>query len=235
MKSERMYKKTLLLGCVLALGACQTSGSVDTPEDRASKIDKAMQSAALSAGNTGKSLQVLERVYKRKSGDEQAAIDYASALRKNDYINQASIVLEPFATDSNASSTAQAEFSAIMLAKGEYDLAESYAQKAIISDDNNADAYHHLGIALEARSMHEEAERAFRKGLELWEGDPTTIMNNLALNLASQNHLDEAAEILQKAREISPNRTEIERNLRIVSALQQSDGSPVPKPKKKPL
>jgi len=82
--------------------------------------------------------------------------------------------------------------------------------------------------------MHEEAERAFRKALDLWEGDPTSIMNNLALNLASQGHLDEAAEILQKARDVSPNRTEIERNLRIVTALQQSNGIPVPKPKKKP-
>jgi Flp pilus assembly protein TadD len=238
MKYNRINKKILMLSCVLALGACQTSGStVTTPQDRASKIDNAMQRAALSAnrsGNAGKSLKVLERIYKRKSNDEQAAIDYAAALRRNDYVNRASIILEPFATDKEASSAAQTEFSAIMLAKGEYKLAERYAQKAILSDENNPEAYHYLGVSLDAQSMYEEAERAFRKALDLWEGDPTSIMNNLALNLASQGHLDEAAEILQKARDISPNKREIERNLRIITALQQSNGIPVPKPKKKP-
>lgn len=238
MKPYRINKKILMLGCVLALGACQTSGStVNTPQDRATKIDNAMQRAALSAnrsGDTNRSLQVLERIYKRKSDNEQAAIDYAGALRKNDYVNRAAIVMEPFATSKTASSAAKTEFSAIMLAKGDYNQAERSAQQAILKDENNATAYHYLGIALDAQSLHEEAERAFRKALELWEGDPTSIMNNLALNLASQGHLDEAAEILQKARDVSPNRTEIERNLRIVTALQQSNGTPVPKPSKKP-
>ena len=167
-------------------------------------------------------------MYKRQ------AIDYAVALRQNDFTNRAAIVLEPFATDSNATSVAKSEFAAIMLAKGDYTLAKAYAEQAILIDESNAEAYHYLGIALDAKSKHEDAERAFRKALDLWEGDPTSIMNNLALNLASQGHVNEAAEILQKAREISPNRLEIERNLRIITALQQSDGTPVPKPKKKP-
>jgi len=238
MKHNRINKKILMLGCVLALGACQTSGStVTTPQDRASKIDNAMQRAALNASgahSSNKSLKTLERIYKRKSESEQAAIDYAAALRRNDFTNRAAIVLEPFATDKDSSSGAKTEFAAIMLAKGDYKLGERYAQQAIIKNDNNASAYHYLGVALDAQSMHEEAERAFRKALDLWEGDPTSIMNNLALNLASQGHLDESAEILQKASDISPNKREIERNLRIVTALQQSNGTPVPKPKKKP-
>ena len=232
-------RKTLLLAsCVLALGACQTSGSTTTtPQDRSSQIDSAMQRAAISANrskNANKPISVLERIYKRNSDSEQAAIDYAAALRKNDFVNRASIIMEPFATVPNASSASKAEFSAIMLAKGDYKLAERYAQQAVTIDETNSEAYHFLAIALDAQSEHEKAERAFRKALDLWDGNPTSIMNNLALNLATQGHLDEAAEILQKAREISPNRTEIERNLRIVTALQQSDGTPVPKPKKKP-
>ena len=236
MKHTRINKKILMLGCVLALGACQTSGStVTTPQDRAAKIDSAMQRAALSSNRSGgKSLSAAERAYKRNSESEQAAIDYAAALRRNDFLNRASLVLEPFATDKDASSGAKTEFAAIMLAKGDYKLGEKYAQQAVLKNDNNASAYHYLGVALDAQSMHEEAERAFRKALDLWEGDPTSIMNNLALNLASQGHLDEAAEILQKARDISPNKREIERNLRIVTALQQSDRIPVAKPKKKP-
>jgi len=239
MKYYRINKNILMLGCILALGACQTTGvNTTTPNDRSAKIDNAMQRASLNAnrsGNANKSLSFLERNYKRKSNDEQAAIDYAAALRRNDYVNRASIIMEPFATDADASSASKTEFSAIMLAKGDYKLAERYAQQAIKKNDSNPEAYHYLGVSLDAQSEYEKAERAFRKALDLWQGDPTSIMNNLALNLASQGHLDEAAEILQKAREVSPNRTEIERNLRIVTALQQSNGIPVPKPTKKPI
>jgi Flp pilus assembly protein TadD len=72
---------------------------------------------------------------------------------------------------------------------------------------------------LDSKGKHVEAERAFRKGLDIWEGDPIPIMNNLALNLASQNNLEEAYEILMRAKTIAPNRIEVERNLRIVKAL----------------
>ncbi|NCT40513.1 MAG: tetratricopeptide repeat protein [Alphaproteobacteria bacterium] len=238
MKPYRINKTILMASCVFALGACQTTSSTSTPpQSRSSKIDNAMQRAAISAkrsGNANKSLSVLEQIYKRNSNNEQSAIDYAAALRRNDYVNRASIIMEPFATDPEASSASKTEFSAIMLAKGDYKLAERYAQQAVTRDETNPEAYHFLGVALDAQSEHEKAERAFRKALDLWDGDPTSIMNNLALNLASQGHLDEAADILQKAREVSPNREEIERNLRIITALQQSNGIPVPKPKKKP-
>ena len=91
-------------------------------------------------------------------------------------------------------------------------------------DDKSYTAYHMLGIALDAQGEHQPAEDAFRKGLEFWQGDPAPILNNLGLNLAAQGFLDEAAEVLRKALATSPNREEIERNLRIVSALRESGG-----------
>lgn len=222
---------------VLLLAACQTSGTTTVPGDRSAQIDAALERAAASAnrsGNVNKSLNALEKIYKRNPDNEKAAIDYAAALRKNDYLNRASVVMEPLADSAESSSAAKTEFAAIALALGQHDKAEKYAQKAILQDEKNFNAYHHLGISLDAQGMHKEGERAFRKGLELWEGDPTPIMNNLALNLASQEYLDEAAEILQKALALSPRRRELERNLRIITALQQSNGIPVPKPGKKP-
>ena len=104
-----------------------------------------------------------------------------------------------------------------------------------MQDSNDARAYHYLGIALDAQGKHPEAEKAFRKGLDMWQGDPTPIMNNLALNLSSQGYLDEASEILEKARAVSPNRLEVERNLRIITALRQSENPTTPKPRKKPV
>ncbi len=240
MTSRKPSKLILALSASILLTACQTGKSIEAgpaSETQAEKIDSALQRAATSAsraGSTEQSLAMLEKIYKRNSEDEQAALDYAAALRKEDQLNRAAIVIAPFANDPNSSSAVKTEYAGIALAQGQYQEAEKYAQKAIIQDEKNAMAYHYLGIALDTQGQHEKGERAFRKGLELWEGDPTTIMNNLALNLASQGYLDEAAEILQKARVVAPGRKEIERNLRIITALQQSNGTPVPKPAVKP-
>ena len=226
----------LIASTSIFLTACQTAQSVNTPtQSRAEAVDAAMERSGTKVDSDAKPLSVAEEAYKRNSDDEKAALDYAAALRKNDFLNRAAIVLKPFAAKEDSSSAVKTEYAAIALAQGQYQDAEKYAQKAIVQDDKNAEAYHYLGIALDARGEHEKGERAFRKGLDLWEGDPTTIMNNLALNLASQGYLDEAAEILHKAKSIAPYRAEVERNLRIITALQQSKGIPVPKPRAKPV
>ncbi|MCC7304785.1 MAG: tetratricopeptide repeat protein [Alphaproteobacteria bacterium] len=182
----------------------------------------------------GQSLGSLEKAYARNSADPDLATQYAMALREADYAGRAATVLEPFANDSKSPASAKREYAAIQLALGNDEEAEKYAQKAVLQDPADGKAYHYLGIALDAQGKHPEAERAFRKGLDLWQGDPVAIMNNLALNLSAQGYLDEAAEILEKAKAIAPDRIEVERNLRIVTALRQSENPTTPKPKKRP-
>lgn len=227
-----------LAACILVSG-CTTTSASHSPDEasRSDKIDSALERAAMSSaasGYKGQNLSYLEKIYKRKSDDPEAALNYAAALREADYLNRAAMVLSPFADDASTPAAMKTEFSAIQLAMGNNVIAEEYAQKAIIQDEKDFRAYHYLGISLDAQGHHKEAERALRKGLDYWEGDPTTIMNNLALNLASQGFLDEASEILLKAQAIAPNRVEIERNLRIITALKQSESVPPPKPKEKP-
>ncbi len=237
MTSHTNTKILLMIATSVLLSACKTAQSIDQPGvGESARIDSALQRAADAAHgkSNSPSLSVAEKNYSRNPDNQDAALDYAAALRKNDNLNRAAIVLGPFAKDDKSSSAVKTEYAAITLAQGQYKEAEKFAQKAIVQDEKNAQAYHYLGIALDAQGVHDKAERAFRKGLELWEGDPTTIMNNLALNLASQEYLDEAAEILQKAMTISPGRTELERNFRIVTALQQSSAGPIPKPAAKP-
>ncbi len=232
----------LMLGTtgVLALGACATAGpdvAAARKDDRTAKVEKALENAMVNAAEkAGQPLPALERDYKRNSKDSEVATAFARALREDEQLNKAVIVLSPFARESGASSAVLSEFSAIQLAIGDYETAETFARKAILKDPKNFRAYQVLGIALDGRGYSKQAEVAFRKGLELWEGDPSTIMNNLALNLVSQGQLDEASQILQRASASAPNRPEIERNLRIVTALQQQPGPPraasVKKPKK---
>ena len=224
MKNIYFKNIVLLSASALALSACNTTGS-QSSLDRTAKINNVLERAARDAarvGHTEQSLQILKNRYKRNSNDPLIATEYASALRSLDYLNRASIVIAPFARDEEAPLYTKNEFTAIQLALGNYVVAEDFAQQVIIADNTNAQAFQYLGIALDAQGMYEEAERAYRKGLEHWEGDPTSIMNNLALNLATQGYVDEAVEILEKAQSIAPDRMEVERNLRIVRTLQET-------------
>jgi Flp pilus assembly protein TadD len=241
-QAHTMTKKpsiSLLTGLsitVMALSACQTTGTTtekSLKEQRTDQIAAAIRRAEDKSGK-GQSISTLEKRYKRNTDSEIDATKYAHALRKNDFLPEAAAVLAPFAEEETASAPTKTEYALILLAQGQHKRAEKTAQQAVLADETYDRAYHTLGIALDTQGMHEEAERAFRKGLELWQGDPTTIMNNLAFNLAAQNHLDEASEILQKAQVLAPQRMEIERNLRIVTALQQSHSKPAPKPPVKP-
>ena len=229
-------RSSLLLlgvGVCLTVTGCQTTSNKMTDEQlRAQKIDASRGKAGASAEAI--SLSAAERAYKKNPDDDLAATDYARALRENGSVDQAIMLLKPLADRKDALSYTLSEYAAALLAKGDSKGAEQYAQKAVLKDDTNFRAYHNLGLALETQGMHPEAERAFRKGLELWQGDPTSIMNNLALNLSAQGYLDEAIEILRKAQSVAPDRIEIERNLRIVTALQQAARGPTPMPQKKP-
>ena len=77
---------------------------------------------------------------------------------------------------------------------------------------------------MDAQKKHQAAEVAFREGLEHWQGDSTPILNNLALNLASQGHLEEALSLIEKAQQLSPSRMDLERNRRIIATLIETTG-----------
>lgn len=227
MKKTKFY--LALIASTALLGACQTTGS-STPKSeedmptKAERMDAAIEKATAKAAKKGSipaALATLEKQYKRNSDNPDLALKYAHGLRHAGYLNRASLILSPFAKEQEPAPGVNTEMSMIELGLGNYDSAENYAQKAVIQDPTDHLAYQNLGITLDAKEMHPEAERAFRKGLEHWEGNPTTIMNNLALNLATQGFIDEAIDVLERAQKISPDRIELERNLRIIRTLNE--------------
>lgn len=213
---KKISQYVILAAATVQLAACQTTSDMSKPTDKDSAIERAVANSS-----SNPSLMSAERQYKKNSTDPAIALEYASALRRANFANRAQIVLAPFAKSDTSIPGVKAEMSAIELSLGNYDNAEDYAQQAILQNPDDYQAYQTLGIALDAKGMHPEAERAFRKGLEKWQGDPTTIMNNLALNLATQHFVDEAIEILLKAKELAPDRIELERNLRIVRTMNE--------------
>lgn len=226
---KKISSLVILTAALLNLTACKTTGSDQKAADLAkqqqsAKIDAAIDKALAEGGeaNLTGALLALERQYKKDSANPDTAYKYAKALRQSDYANRAEIVLTPFAKQPDAAPHIISEMSSIALSLGKFKNAETYAQQAVVKNAQDHIAFQNLGIALESQEKHEAAERAFRKSLETWKGDPTPIMNNLALNLATQGYIGEAIQILEKAKALSPDRIEIERNLRIVRALGET-------------
>jgi Flp pilus assembly protein TadD len=215
---KRLGPAVLLAAALLSLTAC--AGQSAHPQ-----VSQGNEAESLAKP----SLASLEAAYKRNSDSADAAQKYAQGLRENNRLQRAAIVLEPFIQSGSTPTTGiLSEYGAVQAAMSNYAEAEKYAHKALAMNPDNGQAYHVLGIALDAEGKHDKAEDAFRKALDHWKGDPSPVLNNLGLNLAAQGFLDEAVETLRKASADNPDSLEITRNLRIVKAMQAQ--SPQPKP-----
>ena len=240
------YKFTtlsLLLSVVIlsacAGGASKTAEPVSSmnPNLQTTAIDKVMEKAlkqAEAAGNKQEALALLQQVHARNPKDPIVATRYGRALREDDQINAAIRTLKPFTKGENKSIEALTELAMTQLSLGDFKAAELSAVEATEMNSKNARAYLALGTAQDAQGRHQDAEISFREGLKHWKGDASPIMNNLALNLASQGHLEESLSLLKKAQKISPNRLELERNRRIISTLLEASGPRPPPPSTKP-
>jgi len=229
---------------VLALSACAGGSSSTTPASntmqpslKTSAIDKAMEkalAAAEASGNSQEILATLEQVHRRNPEDPVVATRYARALRDDEQINASVRVLKPFTSGDNPNANAVTEMAMTQLSLGDFEAAETFATQATEIDAKNARAYLALGTAQDAQNRHQDAEISFRQGVKHWQGDPSPILNNLALNLASQGHLEESLALLEKALKIAPHRKELERNRRIISTLLETSGPRPPAPNAKP-
>lgn len=230
MSSNRLLLPALSIASALALGACQTTAPSHIKESPTISSLRALENLTLE-----ERLQGLETLYRMNAQDPVVATSYAKSLREDDQIRQAQAVLSNFIDTNDKTPDLLAELAMVEIALGEYREAQETAKKAIMKDETSGRAHLALGTALDAQGLFKQAEVAFRKGLDHWEGDASPILNNLALNLASQGFLDEAITMLHRAKAQNPDRLEIERNLRIVSTLRETTYIPyAPPPGKKP-
>jgi Flp pilus assembly protein TadD len=209
---------------IIALAGCGTTGSNVSNVSESNRVNSILERAAREArasGNKAETVVLLENIYQRNPDDAAVATSFGQALREDEQLNRARQVLYPFTEGKNAYPDAVVELAMVQLSLGQYKEAELTSRRAVEMDQNSGRAYLALGTALDAQNYHEQAEVAFRRGIDKWKGDPAPIMNNLALNLASQNKLDQAIDMLKKAKEISPGRVELERNMRIISTLKE--------------
>lgn len=220
MLTNKLTVSTFILASTLLLASC-----AGTPEKTIKKPTTTLSSSGASKselyGDRRENLNTVAAIYKRNNKDEFAAGRYAKALRESGDLKKAESVLTPFLKGKSPATLTYTEMGAMELETGDFKSAEAYARKAIKADDGNYRAWHVLGISLDAQQEHAGAETAFRKALELWQGDSIPVMNNLALNLAAQGYTDKALNLLYSAKEKDPGRVEIERNIRIIRTLNE--------------
>jgi Flp pilus assembly protein TadD len=212
----------LVGAAVLCLAACQGMGSKAPERDIDAALQRAQAQALAASGQEALAAVLpLERAYSAKPGPA-TALPLSAGLRRAGYANRAAVVIAPYAQKAGAAPALKVEFAAVQLEIGRYLAAEESAVAAIKSDPHGAyAAYHLLGLALEAQGRHPEAERAFVKAVNLWQGDVSIPLNNLGLNLLAQKRLKEAESALSKAAAMAPGRPEIQRNLSIVRSLRR--------------
>lgn len=237
----RLLPLTLCLGA-LALSACSTTGGAPAAgtsaatdsnainmEQAGARVDAAFKRALADAeksGNPQDVIQVMAPYFKRHPDNPVLAARYGRALREDNQLNAAQNILAPFTKGEKAHAEPLTEMAMTQLGLGNYKEAEKAARKAIELDEKAGRAHLALGTSLDAQSKYADAEDAFRKGLRVWRGDAAPILNNLALNLASQGQTQQALELLDRARQQYPNRPELERNYRIIATLNDRDYHP---------
>lgn len=220
MRFNKLTASALILASTLVLASCAGS-----PEKGSKKPTTSLSSVGASKselyGDRKETVSATAKLYKRNPKDEFAAGRYAKALRESGDLKKAETILSPFAKGKSPATLTYTEMGAMELETGDFKSAESYARKAVKADDGNYRGWHILGISLDAQQKHPEAETAFRKALDLWQGDSIPVMNNLALNLAAQGYTDKALDLLYSAKQKDPARVEIERNIRIIRTLNE--------------
>lgn len=236
------------LAALIALGACAPQqnaqmaivgkhSAIDSMQGKNEETVERLATAAQDAiaeGKENEALALYKRLYEEKPKPE-VAVNYAQLLRKTGEPKKASDVLAKFVSKKDKkgeNGLVLNEYAATQIALGNFDEAASKLDRVLADGSASAfqpDAHNLKGVAYDAQGRHKDAEAMFRVAMEGWEGNPTSVMNNLALCLANQGRFDEALDILRRALVMAPDKQEIARNIQLVGDLRTNVVPAAPK------
>lgn len=228
-----LWLNTVVCLGLLGLTSCQTvpseygAGDPVAPLTTEERIQIAARNAAIETQKgrvVAGELRLTAEAYRKDPKSADAAVAYATDLRKAGMVEQADLILKPFATNSKqARSDVLIEYAKIKLSLGDFEGAQIYGQDAVMKDGANPATYHVLGIAVDAQGHHQAAENHFKKAMSMVvPTDPlyAALANNLALCLLAQGKTTEAESILSLSNPNDVLSSEIKSgNAAIVNAL----------------
>lgn len=206
----------LSLTVLLAVSACQTAphefggGDPVMPLTSKDKMKISARNAILEDRYKNierGALASAETAYRNSPSDPNLSLNYARLLRQVEMIDQAKMILKPFAVNPDKADIGiLVEYTKIKLSLGDFEGAQIFAQEAIIKQPDNASALMVLGVAVDAQGHHQSAENHFRHALLNSKTNldlQKLIKNNLALSLIAQGKNTEAHSILSGLKNIS--------------------------------
>jgi tetratricopeptide (TPR) repeat protein len=107
----------------------------------------------------------------------------------------------------------------ISLKRADFRLANSYAKKVIVQDENDVSANFALGMDSFMNHRYDKAEEYLKRALKNAPNEPA-ILNNLAVILIRLDRFDEAETNALKALEVLPKSQEIQETLRRIRQLK---------------
>ncbi|MDI1227685.1 MAG: tetratricopeptide repeat protein [bacterium] len=239
MKKSTLKKiHVIALACLLSVSACKTDGSIEDPtnsllgmKDETEAHELKAAEDALATGNTQDALELFRVVHEKKPRNDKITLRYAQLLRRNGNPKAAAVILSRRTVDmmgnpkTGASPAMLVELAAADIALGDFDGGEK-ALNAVLENQSasalHTEAYNMMGVVLDAKGRHKEAEDMYHQALSNWKGNPASVMNNLALSLANQGLFDQSLMTLRKALVIAPDKQEVARNIQIVSDLRDN-------------
>ncbi len=241
MKSNMRHSLTAVsLAALLIVVGCKTTSTplagkaIDSLTGMHDAAEARLSTAAANAiaeGKTDEALAFYKKLYEQNRSTQDVALNYAQLLRKTGKAQEALDVLTPFTQSRRGNlrddidPIVSNEYAAANIETGNFEVAETLLNH-VLEDKNaaafHADAFNLLGVVLDAKGQHKEAEQNFRQALDGWKGDSTAVMNNLGLCLASEGLFDESLATLRQALLKAPNKPEIANNIQIVSDLRKS-------------
>lgn len=241
--SFQRYRFVLFLSGLFLLSACSTSLS---PRNlQYDHFYSALQPSYLN--EPVEDINALKDAHLAKPDDIKAARLYAYGLYDTGNYTDAVIVFNPFITAENTEGLSADDYYFYATALIEIDNitdAKDWLKKAIALDNKHISARLLLADLLENTQDEEaiiEAEALYSQAIEgglideLSQDKATQFKLSHALNLAQQKKFREANEILYGLQESGVTTKEVERNLRIMRAMMQSNGHSAPKPVLRPV
>ena len=207
------------LSLLIALTACAGGATHDSKGKNTAKTGNDAVISAIKSGDIKQSLELSEKAYKDDPQDSMAALNYATALRMAGRETQAKLILKEFSEKPGASADVLNESARIALSEGQYKRGLATALNATQLYKDNAESWNVLGMAYDASDKLKDAEAAYRKSIELGPKNKAAVLNNLALNLTLQEHLDKALPLIEEALTLEPDRREYKRNRAMIRAM----------------
>jgi len=211
---------SLLLAAGLVLAGC--AGGGPTGEVVSAKVGASLLEAATDSAQRRDHITAVtyyRSLYERSPNDKAVVLGLSRSLRQLMRPREAQGVLRRALQTAPKDPELLIEMAKIQLALGEAMEAVENLTAAEPLKPGAWDVQVALGIAYDRVGLYEEAERRYRRALEL-SPENAVALNNFGLSLAQANRLDEAIKVLERATHLPEATNQMRQNLALLHAMK---------------